>query len=477
MSLDSDLPLVEAIEILDPGHALRSLARRPYPFLLHSALHDERARWSFFGADPFAVFRGPDYDTAMAMWRDLAAQVAADEPAGTAVPFTGGAVGYWAYDFGRRLERMPAHARDDLGLPDVVLAFYDVVGAYDHDARRAWLFSSGLPLDGRMRRRRAEQRLRSFHREITTGRAIRMALPKPRKEESRPISTFLPEDYRRAVARVKDRIRAGDIFQANLSQRWSWVGEIPQPTVMAIALEEALASSSPAPWAALLGADDHAVASASPERFLELRARRVEARPIKGTRPRSADPAEDRRMREELLDSAKDRAENVMIVDVLRNDLGRVCETGSIEVPSLCRLESFAQVHHLTSSIVGTLRPEHDAFDLLHACFPGGSITGAPKLRAMEILEELEPVRRHVYCGSIGYIDWSGDADWNIAIRTALVTPRAIHFAGGGAVTGDSDPETEYLETLHKAEGMRRALERLIGPVALGPALAGAHSI
>lgn len=218
---------------------------------------------------------------------------------------------------------------------------------------------------------------------------------------------------------------------------------------------------------------DHAIASASPERFFELRGRRVETRPIKGTRPRGADPALDRRLAAELLASAKDRAENVMIVDVLRNDLGRVCETGSVETVALCELEAFAQVFHLTSTVTGTLAQGRDAFDLLHASFPGGSITGAPKIRAMEVLERLEPVRRHLYTGSIGYLDWSGDADWSIAIRTAIVTRQAVHFAAGGGITADSDPDAEYRETLDKAEGMRLSLEQIEGRVALAPVTAG----
>jgi para-aminobenzoate synthetase component 1 len=242
---------------------------------------------------------------------------------------------------------------------------------------------------------------------------------------------------------------------------------------VALALSMALARQSPAPHAAFLGAPDHAVASASPERFLELRGRRVRTRPIKGTRPRGGDPVEDARLRAELLASEKDRAENVMIVDVLRNDLSRVCETGSVAVEGLCELEAFPQVFHLTSTVAGTLRAGLDAFDLLHACFPGGSITGAPKIRAMEFLEALEPVRRHLYTGSIGYLDWRGNADWSIAIRTAIVTPDAVRFAAGGGITSDSDPEAEYRETLDKAEGLRLALEPVLGPVALAPAWAG----
>src|SRR5262245_52488216 len=466
MQFHSEFPLVGAAEIPDPITAVRAISHLPHPFLLHSALPDGRARWSFFGAYPFAVFRGDDYPAGVAMWRRLSRQVVDSDPSPTLVPFTGGAVGYWAYDFGRRLERLPEIARDDTGLPDVVLGLYDVVGAFDHQSRQAWLFSSGLPLDGPMRSDRAAARLNRMVR-LLNGRRTTAPLPRRSEEVLRPPSTFTHEAYRAAVEEVKAHIAAGDIFQANLSQRWMLEARVAEPNLLAIMLTESLALSSPAPYASCFGAGDHAVASASPERFLELRGGRVETRPIKGTRPRSPDPAEDARLREELLASPKDRAENVMIVDVLRNDLGRVCTTGSVETPSLCQIESFAQVHHLVSTVIGHLRPELDAFDLLHACFPGGSITGAPKIRAMEILEAIEPVRRHIYTGSIGYLDWRGDADWSIAIRTLLLTGDAIRFSAGGGITAGSEPEAEYQETLDKAEGMRAALERLIGPVAL----------
>jgi para-aminobenzoate synthetase component 1 len=471
MEFHSEFPLVQAVAVTDPLHALRALSGLPYPFLLHSSAADARARWSFFGAEPFAVFRGDDVATGRAMWRRIASQVMEADPSPTVVPFTGGAVGYWAYDYGRRLERVPAMARDDTGLPDAVLALYDVVGAFDHQSRQAWLFSSGLPLDEPgIRVGRAQARLDRFLHLLSAGRRPTGPLPRRTDQPLRPVSTFTPERYRQAVEEVKRRIAAGDIFQANLSQRWTVEARVGEPGQLALLLAEALAIGSPAPHGAYFGAEDHAVVSASPERFLELRQRRVETRPIKGTRPRSPDPARDAALAAELLASAKDRAENVMIVDVLRNDLGRVCVTGSVETPALCELESFAQVHHLVSRVTGELAPDRDAFDLLDACFPGGSITGAPKLRAMEILEELEPVRRHIYTGSIGYLDWRGDADWNIAIRTMLVTPGAVRFAAGGGITAGSDPDAEFEETLVKAEGMRAALERLVGPVQLAGA-------
>src|SRR5262245_14882497 len=471
MLFHSELPLLETVEITDPLAAVRALAHLPYPFLLHSAVHGERSRWSYFGADPFAVFTSDEYEAARTLWRSLSARVIGSDPPPTAVPFTGGVVGYWAYDFGRRLERLPNVAVDDLGLPDVLLAFYDVIGVYDHFSRQAWLFSSGLPLDDAVRSSRAQPRLDSFLRILRGGRRPEARLPRHEGSVLLP-STFSPDGYRRAVEQVQHHIRIGDIFQANLSQRWSCPSDGAEPGALALALTDALAFHSPAPHAAFFAAPDHAIASASPERFLELHGRQVETRPIKGTRPRSSDVLEDRGMREALLSSTKDRAENVMIVDVLRNDLGRVCETGSVATLKLCELEAFAQVYHLVSTVQGTLREGLDAFDLLHGCFPGGSITGAPKIRAMEILERLEPVRRHLYTGSIGYVDWRGDADWNIAIRTAIVTPTAVHLSAGGGITADSNPDEEYRETLHKAEGMSRALESVLGPVALAPAMA-----
>jgi para-aminobenzoate synthetase component 1 len=468
MPPDPSLPLVHTLRLRDPIAALRSLSWLPYPFLLHSGLTGDRSRWSFFGADPFQVYRGTEYEAAVAAWRRMSRRVRSMDRPFSAVPFTGGAVGYWTYDFGRRLERLPARAIDDLHLPDFLLALYDVVGAFDHRSREAWLFSSGLPFAGDRQQRQAARRLDKFQWMLAASH-VTVPPPEPVGRFDGLPSTFTPDAYRRAIEKVKDHIRRGDLYQANLSQRWTLLRDHEDPAAFSLSLLDALADRSPAPFAACIGAGDHAVVSASPERFLELRGRRVETRPIKGTRPRGSDSVDDARLARELLASAKDRAENVMIVDVLRNDLGRVCELGTVETARLCELEAFAQVFHLTSTVNGILREGLDAFDLLHASFPGGSITGAPKIRAMEILDSIEPVRRHVYTGSVGYVDWQGDADWNIAIRTALVMPDAVHFAAGGGITADSDPDDEYVETLHKAEGMRAALSQLVGPVSFEP--------
>jgi len=460
-----DLPMVRAIRLADPLDAVDALAGLPGAFLLHSGLPDGRARWSFFGADPFASFAGGDWERAVTLWRRIASRRRGRADA----PFTGGAVGYLAYDFGRRLEKLPSHAHDDLALPDFALGFYDVVGAFDHSTGTACLFATGLPAEGAEGLARARRRLDAFELRLAGRRAG--PAPYPRCVTAPAQSTFGRSEYCRAVERIREHIRSGDIFQAHLSQRWTVPVEGRAPETLASALIERLSLLSPAPHAAFLALGNHAIASASPERFLELRGRRVETRPIKGTRPRGATPETDAALRSELEASAKDRAENVMIVDVLRNDLGRVCEAGSVRAERLCEVETFPQVFHLTSTVTGALRAGLDALDLMTACFPGGSITGAPKIRAMEILEDLEPVRRHIYTGSIGYLDWSGDADWSIAIRTALVTPRAIHYAAGGGITADSEPEAEYQETLDKAAG----LEAAIGALRQAPAMANAR--
>jgi para-aminobenzoate synthetase component 1 len=458
------------------------LAAWPGAFALRSSLADpgagttrsvvfQKSRWTFFGADPFATFRGGDAAAALrAQFLACAARPGSPEREGaSAPPFTGGAVGYWAYDYGRRLERLPAIARDDLGLPDLVVGLYDVVGAHDHDSGRTWIYSSGLPEEGAARSERARARLERFRARLEAPPAADGGeRPAPARAPRRAISTFTAEGYRGAVEGVREAIRRGDIFQANLSQRWSLALE--DAHLHAPRLDAALRAHTPSPFAATLLCGDHAVLSASPESFLHRRGADVLTRPIKGTRPRDRDPERDRALAAELQASAKDRAENVMIVDVLRNDLGRVCETGSIQVPELCALERFPQVWHLTSTVTGRLRAETDAFALLEACFPGGSITGAPKLRAMQVLEALEPVRRHLYTGAIGWIGWDGDADWSIAIRTATATKSALHWSAGGGITADSDPDAEYGESLAKAEGLRAAFSSVLGEIELaGP--------
>ncbi len=477
--------LVEEIRpVPDPVDACAQFADAGHVALLDSAPGFERlGRYSFLSASPFLVLRskgriveeiGPEGTTRSLGNPFEVLQARLSEWRTEAVPglppLQGGAVGYFGYDLAHHLERLPAPRYDDLALPDLDLGFHDWVLAWDHAEGRCWLLSTGLPETAPDRRaRRARERAR------WAADRLRAATADPASSAGRPVdlaasngppaypvpgvpgvcSTFTREGYRAIVRRGIEYILDGDIFQTNLSQRLvaAW-GEHP------FQLYRRLREANPAPFAAYLGFGPAAVVSASPERFLRLDGGRVETRPIKGTRPRGYTPEHDLALHAWLEASEKDRAENVMIVDLLRNDLSRVCRESSVRVPELCVIEHFASVHHLVSTVVGELRPGLDAVDLLRAAFPGGSVTGAPKVRAMEIIEELEPRRRSAYCGAIGYIAFAGAMDTSIVIRTFIVKPDGrAYFQVGGAVVADSDPEAEYVETLDKARGLLAALE------------------
>jgi para-aminobenzoate synthetase component 1 len=364
-------------------------------------------------------------------------------------------MGYFAYDLGRFVERVPETTVDDVPMADCHLGFYGAILTIDHVDGRAWVSAIGAPeTDGQAASRLAEARAD----ELAARMAAVGAAPAPSEQARRAPalqvrSNFTWGEYLGAVRRAKEYIAAGDIYQVNLSQRLS----VPLATA-SLDLYRRLRESNPSPFAGYFETPDGAVVSCSPERFLQVRGREVETRPIKGTRPRGGTPEEDARLAADLLASEKDRAENVMIVDLERNDIGRVCEFGSVHVPELFALESYATVHHLVSTVRGRLRPECTALDCLRACFPGGSITGAPKVRSMEIIEELEPTRRGVYTGAIGYLCFSGDMDVNIVIRTAIVKDGTAHFQVGGGIVADSDPEAEYQETLDKGRAFGDAL-------------------
>ena len=488
-------PLVDNLGVAgDPIEVVSRFLDLPYLLFLDSATGAATAgeahqlgRYSFLAADPARLVRskgrvteigGPEAEWTpvaadpLVATRELLTPFAADPVAGLA-PFQGGAAGYIGYGYGAVLERLPATRYDDLAIPDVMLGLYDWVIAWDHRVRTAWIVSTGLPEAGDGRRARAEQRL-AMVRERLRG----PARPAPRRvpavaaaaeapsypvlgvEGTEPLglrSTFTHRGYLDAVTRVRDYIVAGDIFQANLSQRFH--APLTEP---AFELYARLRHGNPAAFAAYLEFGELAVLSASPERFLRLDAngRHVETRPIKGTRPRGLGPMHDAALGQALSESGKDRAENVMIVDLLRNDLSRVCRPGTVRVPELFALEQHPTVHHLVSTVVGELDPAYDAVDLLRAAFPGGSITGAPKVRAMEIIAELEPSQRGVYCGSIGYLSTTGAMDTSIVIRTYLALQGRVYFQAGGGIVADSDPELEYRETLDKARALIRALSR-----------------
>lgn len=356
------------------------------------------------------------------------------------LPFAGGAVGYFAYDLARRLERLPNLAADAEGLPEMCIGIYDWAVVIDHAERRSWLAGQGH--DPRTAQRwQVLQALFGDARPEAAAARFRVTSPVR--------SNMDAAGYAEAFQRVLDYITAGDCYQVNLAQRFEAGAHGDAWTAY-----RQLRRLSPAPFSAYLNTPQGQILSASPERFLQVRAGRVETKPIKGTRPRSPDPLQDAANAQELRASLKDRAENLMIVDLLRNDIGKNCAVGSVKADRLFELESFANVHHLVSTVSGRLAPGHDALELLRGCFPGGSITGAPKLRAMEIIEELEPHRRGVYCGAIGYIGFDGSMDTNIAIRTAVYSDDRIRFWAGGGIVADSQVDKEYRETLDKARDM-----------------------
>jgi para-aminobenzoate synthetase component 1 len=370
---------------------------------------------------------------------------------------------------------------DTFQVPALAVGLYDVVLAFDHATGRAWIVSQGFPeVDPSRRRRRAKDRIARFHDWIAAppGGAGSQATRRDAEAVSRSdlsvqhrlaggvkpavqriagargaTSNFSGKTYLETVRRAIDYIRAGDVFQVNLAQRL-----ICPARGDAASLYGRLRRSNPAPFAGYFDAGDFQIASASPERFLRVHDDEVEARPIKGTRPRTGERRADAAAQAELIESEKDRAENVMIVDLLRNDLSRVCTAESVSVGQLCGLEAYRHVFHLVSSVVGRLRPECSPIELLRAAFPGGSVTGAPKVRAMEIIAELEPDARGAYCGSLGYLGFDGSADLNILIRTITAGRGWWQFPVGGGIVAQSTPSLEYEETWHKAEGLIRAL-------------------
>jgi para-aminobenzoate synthetase component 1 len=372
------------------------------------------------------------------------------------VPFLGGAVGYFSYDLCHFVERLPSTAMNDFNLPESYFAFYDTIAAFDHLEGKTYIVATGFPeMEERERLRRAKMRLEEMKRWLCLGHPV-IAVNRSLKQDKEITlkSNFTHEEYIKAANRVREYIAAGDVFQVNLSQRFEADLEIPP-----YELYKRLRRVNPAPFASYLNFPDITIASASPERFLKVQGDSVETRPIKGTRPRGRDNIEDQRLAQELIHSTKDRAENVMIVDLERNDLGRVCRYGTIRVTELAILETFPTVFHLTSTIVGKLHQGKSDIDLLKATFPGGSITGAPKVRAMEIIDELEPTKRSVYTGSIGYLSFNGDLDINIVIRTFLIKEGRAYFQVGGGIIYDSDSEAEYMETLDKARALIQALQ------------------
>ncbi|MFO0815156.1 MAG: aminodeoxychorismate synthase component I [Gemmatales bacterium] len=455
---------------LDPMHALEKLAHLPYVLFLDSARqHPELGRYSYLTADPWRTYRASGRQSIQKTLEEVEHDwdKLRQGPWPGLPPFQGGVAGLWGYGVQHALELLPQPRWNDFHIPDLVLGLYDWVIAFDHVENTVLLISQGMPAANACDRAdtaelRAERIQRLLERTVTVPPrklavksleqlAPSFALP----DHPQVLSNFTPTSFRQAIARGVAYTHAGDCFQVNLAQRL-----LAEFRDMPLSLYQRLRQTSPAQCAGYFDMGDFAVCSSSPERFIQLTAEGdLETRPIKGTRPRGLSPADDERLAMELGMSAKDHAENVMIVDLLRNDLGRVAEYGSVNVPELCRLESNASVHHLVSVVRAKLRHGMTPFDVLRATLPGGSVTGAPKVRAMEIIAELEPTTRGPYCGCLGYISLSGAMDTNILIRTMTVGQGWVQFPVGGGIVADSDPDAEYAETLDKAKGMLKALQ------------------
>ncbi len=362
--------------------------------------------------------------------------------------FSGGAVGYWSYDLSRRWINLPEQNAKLGSVPEMAIGIYDWALVIDHQEKTARLISENASPQTAAKLSNVLQRLKQSAPKQSANFHI-----------SGKIHTNLTrQEYGAAFTQIHNYLNAGDCYQVNLAQTFT-----AQASGDALEAYLRLREISPAPYSAFMNLPDMQILSASPEKFLQLKQRQVETKPIKGTRRRGVDEQQDEQLKHDLKNNAKDRAENLMIVDLLRNDLSKSCQSGSVVVEKMFEVESYANVHHLVSTITGKLKPEQDALSLLKGCFPGGSITGAPKKRAMEIIEQLEPQRRDIYCGAIGYIGWDGNMDTSIAIRTMTYTQGEIKFSVGGGIVTDSNVDAEYQETLDKAANMLQVLKHFGG--------------
>lgn len=487
-----------------PLRALHSAwAEQPGCLLLESGCeHPATGRYSFLMRQP--VHWLLTHQSRLQDWQQLRDQVAwfRTDAGPDLPPFIGGAAGLVSYDWCRAMEHIESPRRDDFQVPGLAMGVYDVVIAWDHVRDASWIISTGYPQpSGPSRRRVACDRLKETWRQVEAvtgntadqspgrqwdidrGKNGRSAsyqsavldqsryFPMDPDREGVPVGLLTAtrmEDYRQSIERAIEYLRAGDIFQVNLSQQL--VAPIPDS---AAGYYQRLRVNNPAPMMAYFNLGNHQIVSASPERLFSVRDQWVETRPIKGTCPRTGTELIDELAAKELRASGKNCAENIMIVDLLRNDLSLVCEDRSVQVTELCSVEPYQFVQHLTSVVRGRLVEGNTAWDVMPAIFPGGSISGAPKVRAMEIINELEPVARGAYCGSLGYLSFAGDgnagqADWSILIRTATVCGQWCQIPVGGGIVLDSDPESEFQETLTKARGMLVSLTDTDSPQAMG---------
>ncbi|MDI6733774.1 MAG: aminodeoxychorismate synthase component I [Planctomycetota bacterium] len=430
----------------------------PYPFYLISGMaNPSSGGFSFLGSDPFLVIKSKGSsisiekngtitckkgDPLEELRKILSAYKVKvrynPRPDIIGMPFIGGAVGYFGYDLCHFIEKLPLQTKDDLNFPDLYFAFYDRFIAIDHYRRKMWKVTA--------------DKIPDFRFQISNPKSPSSRHPR----EGMIRSNFTKAQYCRAVKKIKDYIFAGDVYQVNLSQRFETVLS-KSPLELFLRLQQI----NPAPFSALLKPNNNQfIISSSPERFLKATDGRIETRPIKGTRPRGKTPSEDSAMKKELFESIKDNAELSMIVDMERNDIGRVCKYGSVRVAEPKVLETYPTLHHLVATVEGRIDDRYDIVDLIKATFPGGSITGAPKIRAMEIIDELEKSRRNVYTGAIGYLGFDGNIDLSIAIRIIMLNNNKAYYQVGGGIIADSDPESEYEETLTKGKALAEALRR-----------------
>lgn len=455
-------PYIHELVNFDPLEAFRAVSDMHYSLFLDSADTDHPAgRYSFVCCNPVETIEAKNGKILVTNWdgqitpygdpfeilqNRIKKWVAETETIEGLPPFQGGAAGLFGYDLGRNIEAIPSRAKDNDTMPDMAVGIYDQVFAHDHETGKSWIITHAANPD--------EARVKQKH----MLRLFSQAEPTEKNKDSDLDweANFDACDYKTQIKKAIEYIHAGDVFQVNLAQRFD--AKIPagfDPFAHYLKLREV----NPAPFATYMNLGYVKISSSSPERFLTVSKNHVETRPIKGTRPHVKNQMLDERYKKELRESKKDKAENTMIVDLLRNDLSRVCRKDSVKVSALCQLETFATVHHLVSVIKGTLRPSKSTIDLLRAGFPGGSITGAPKIRAMEIIEELEPTRRGPYCGSIGYIGFDGNMDTNILIRTLVYEGNNVSLQVGSGIVADSDVDTEYQETFDKAAAIFESFE------------------
>ncbi len=481
-----DLPLLTPLAALDAVGSSRPMA------LLESArVNEKTGRYSFVTAEPYLIFRSRGDDVELELpatpagrfgrrasmkkkplqkLRELLSNYRMEKVAGLP-PFTGGAIGFFSYDFVHQIEKLPRTAKDDLRIPEAYFMFVDMVIAFDHVLQKVWVIENPGAREQEMGFRRPEpdqwdrlydeavERLTlSGGRLKAAARACRIPSPKKDGPHRYHLDPYMTQEvFESMVRRCREYISAGDIYQANLSQRLSARIGNADPLRLYTFLREI----NPSPFAAFLDFGDMQLVSSSPERLIRLRDGIADTRPIAGTRRRGDDDAEKQELSVELLTNEKERAEHIMLLDLERNDLGKVCTYGSVRVDEMMVVEDYSHVIHIVSNVRGELAKGRDCFDLIRAVFPGGTITGVPKVRCMEIIDELEPVARGPYTGSIGYISNAGDMDLNIIIRTFVIKEGIAHIQVGAGIVADSDPEREYRETLQKAKALTRALERL----------------